>query len=201
VSSLASDSPLILGSGSISRARLLRRLGMPFEVVVPGIDEAMLPGESVEAMVLRLGHEKALAVAARCPHHWIIASDQVLSVGEHILGKPENEAAAVDQLMLQSGREAHAYTSLVLYHHGQKITASSVVLTRVVYRAFSLQEARSYVALEKPFDAAGGLRVEGRGIALLSHLASDDPTALEGLPLIRLAELLRKHKIIMPLLG
>jgi septum formation protein len=195
------NQPLILGSSSKSRARLLERLGIPFDVVVPGIDEQPLPMESVKAMVERLAHEKALAVASRCPNHWIIASDQVLSVGDHILGKPVDEAAAVSQLMLQSGQEAHSYTSLLLYNSSDKTHESAVVLTRVVYRAFTEQEARAYVALEKPFDAAGGLRVEGRGIALLSHLASDDPTALEGLPLIYLAELLRQKKILTPSLG
>ena len=47
-----------------------------------------------------------------------------------------------------------------------------------------------YLELERPFDCAGSFKVEGRGIALFERMEGNDPTSLEGLPLIALTSLL-----------
>ena len=48
-----------------------------------------------------------------------------------------------------------------------------------------------YLALETPYDCAGGFKAEGLGIILFSAIRSRDPTALIGLPLIWVAATLR----------
>ena len=56
-------------------------------------------------------------------------------------------------------------------------------------------EIEYYLRMEQPYDCAGSAKSEGLGIALLSAIDSDDPTALIGLPLIRTTELLRRAGI------
>jgi septum formation protein len=79
-------SNLILASSSPYRRELLERLGLPFEVSVPGIDERAMPSETPDKLVLRLSEEKARAVADSCPNHLIIGSDQMSVVDGEVVG-------------------------------------------------------------------------------------------------------------------
>ena len=51
--------------------------------------------------------------------------------------------------------------------------------------------SENYLRIEQPYDCAGSAKSEGLGIALLSSIESDDPTALVGLPLIRACQMIR----------
>ena len=90
---------LILASSSRYRQELLRRLGLPFRVVSPDIDESQRPGEAAAALVERLAAAKAAKVGARLGEGVVVASDQVAVVagpeGERILGKPGGRAKAI----------------------------------------------------------------------------------------------------------
>ena len=72
---------LLLASTSRYRALLLERLGLPFGVQAPQVDEAPLPRERPAVRALRLARAKAQAVAARNPQACVIGSDQVAALG------------------------------------------------------------------------------------------------------------------------
>jgi septum formation protein len=65
----------------------------------------------------------------------------------------------------------------------------------VSFRDLGDDEIEHYLRTEQPYDCAGSAKCETLGIALLSSIDSDDPTALIGLPLIRTSELLRRAGI------
>ncbi len=185
---------LILASSSRYRAALLRRLGLPFAVQSPDIDEAALPDERAEALVQRLARAKAANVFAMRENDIIIASDQVGVVdgpgGERILGKPGDRQSAITQLKALSGREVRFLTSLCVCHPGGE--QLGVDTTRVQFRKLEAHAAARYVDREKPLDCAGSFRSEGLGIALFERIEGNDPNALIGLPLIQLCEMLRR---------
>ena len=52
-----------------------------------------------------------------------------------------------------------------------------------------------YLRREAPYDCAGAVKSEALGIALFERIESDDPTALIGLPLIALTDLLREEGV------
>jgi septum formation protein len=70
--------------------------------------------------------------------------------------------------------------------------------TTVHFRALSEPEIERYVAAEQPWDCAGGFRAEALGISLFARVVSEDPTALVGLPLIALANVLRQLDYPLP---
>jgi len=70
-----------------------------------------------------------------------------------------------------------------------------MVDVRSTFRRLSAAEIELYLAREAPYDCAGAVKSEGLGIALFESIASDDPTALIGLPLIRLVTMLREAGI------
>jgi septum formation protein len=182
---------LLLASTSRHRALLLERLGLPFSVEAPGVDETGLPREKPAARALRLARAKASAVAARHPADWVIGSDQVAVAGRRVLDKPGDAARCRAQLEASSGRRVHFHTAVVLQPPAPDAAREHVDRTTVRFRALGEREIQRYVEIERPFDCAGGFRSEGLGVALFAAVETRDPTALVGLPLIWLAAALR----------
>ena len=94
---------LVLASTSVYRKQLLERLGIPFTVAAPNIDESPLPGESAADLVGRLARTKAEVVARRSTHSLVIGSDQLAMCGRDVLGKPGSGDRAIAQLKSLSG--------------------------------------------------------------------------------------------------
>lgn len=182
---------LILGSTSRYRRELLQRLRLPFEVVAPEVDEAAARGESPRELACRLSLAKANAVAARHPTTRVIGSDQTATLdGVSVIGKPGGFDAAFAQLRAASGRTMRFHTGLALVHRTAGFERAVCVDIDVRFRVLDDWTIRSYLLAEQPYDCAGSAKVEGLGIALLASVACPDPTALVGLPLITLCDLL-----------
>jgi septum formation protein len=188
---------LILGSTSRYRRELLQRLQIPFEVVSPEVDESQHAGESPEQLARRLALAKARAVAANFPDAVVIGSDQVADLAGQAFGKPGSHARAVAQLQLMRGQSLvfHTAVSVVCLQSGFEQTDLAAV--NVQFRALSDLEIENYLQAEQPYDCAGSAKSEGLGIALLDSIASDDPTALVGLPLIRTCRMLRAAGVVL----
>lgn len=186
---------LLLASTSTYRKMLLEKLHLPFICDAPQVDEALLAGESAEALVLRLATAKAQALAAAYPEHLIIGSDQVCVIDGKITGKPHTEENARAQLRQASGQRVTFYTGLALYNsHSQHLQVLCEPY-HVHFRALSDAEIAAYIRLEQPLNCAGSFKSEGLGIALFDKLEGRDPNALIGLPLIALLEMLRAEGI------
>jgi septum formation protein len=197
--SSAPPARLILGSSSVYRKELLSRLGLPFEVMTPDIDETALAGESPSATALRLAQQKAAAIAARAPNSLIIGSDQVATLDGEQIGKPGNHANAMLQLQKMRGREVVFHTALCLFDGRSDISSPQIQLeniqTFVTFRDLPDAALDAYLRIEQPYDCAGSAKNEGLGIAILEKITSSDPTALTGLPLIALTSMLRRANI------
>jgi septum formation protein len=186
---------LVLGSSSPYRRALLERLGVPFEVEVPAIDESMLEGEHPRATAQRLAATKARAVAASVGNGVVvIGSDQVAASGSLRLEKPGDARTAVKQLLSIRGLTLQFFTAVhVVDSSSGRTLGLHCDETRVVIRSdLTEQMLHRYVALDRPLDCAGSARVESLGIALLERCDSTDPTALVGLPMIVLSRILRE---------
>jgi septum formation protein len=192
----SSPPPLLLASTSRYRRELLERLALPFETQDPGVIEKVREGELPDARASRLALEKARAVAERHAGAWVIGSDQVASLGPLLLEKPGNAHRCAAQLRALSGREATFHTAVALVR-GHTIHRH-LDTTRVDFRELSGEEIERYIEREQPFDCAGGFKSEGLGVSLFARLATDDPTALIGLPLIWLSGALRRAGYLLP---
>ena len=183
---------LILGSSSIYRKELLQRLHLPFEVMVPDLNETPLPGELPPQTALRLAAAKAAAIAAQTGPALIIGSDQVATLDGQQIGKPGDHAKALAQLQMMRGREVIFHTALCLLDSRDNNIQIENIQTAVQFRDLPDAELDAYLRIEQPYDCAGSAKNEGLGIALIASLCSDDPTALTGLPLIALTTMLRR---------
>ena len=195
---MTNNTTLILASGSRYRRELLERLGLPFETWSPEVDEAPLAGEGPRQTAARLARAKAQAGAARFPQAWVIGSDQVAEVDGTPVNKPGSLDLARRQLRALSARTVRFHTGLCVWNAAARRGHERLVTTEVQFRPLDDAEIERYLAREPAIDCAGSAKSEGLGIALLTRMTGDDPTALIGLPLIELCALLRDEGYRIP---
>jgi septum formation protein len=189
--------PLVLASGSAYRRQLLERLNLPFVVAVPGIDETALPHETPAESAVRLAEAKARAVAARHPANLIIGSDQIAECAGAPVGKPRDRAHALAMLRAMRGRTVVFHTGLALFNSQSGRVQIALVDVTSTLRSLDDAALEAYLDHDQPFDCAGAVRIETLGIALFTRVASDDPTALIGLPLIALCDMLAAEGVAL----
>ncbi|TLS68932.1 septum formation protein Maf [Mariprofundus erugo] len=177
---------LILASTSPYRRALLQRLTIPFEQVAPAFIEAVPGSMEATELVRHNTMGKARAVLADHPDATIIGSDQLALCGEHVLGKPGSIENAAAQLHMLSGQRVTFLTGLcLLTSAGERY---ETIPYHVYFRHLTANEIHRYISIEQPVDCAGSFKSEGLGISLFEKMEGEDPTALIGLPLIRLSQ-------------
>jgi MAF protein len=181
---------VILASSSIYRKSLLDRLKLDFRSISPDIDETRLCNESAGDYVKRLARQKAETVAVLHPESIVIGSDQCAVRGDTILGKPGNHDNALEQLRAAQGRTVVFHTGLCVLQQSSGFCALGEELFEVDFRRLRDDQLEHYLNIEQPYQCAGSFKSEGFGIVLFDRMRGDDPTALIGLPLIRLTKML-----------
>ncbi len=195
---MTASSRIVLASSSTYRKALIARLGLDCRTAVPDIDEGALPAEAPADTALRLAQAKARKIAEREPAALIIGSDQVAVLGDQLIGKPGSHAAAAQQLQAMSGKTVVFHTALCLLNAATDTLQLANVPTTVRFRVLDEAQIERYLKQDQPYDCAGSAKIEALGITLVEQLASDDPTALIGLPLIALVTMLQKEGINIP---
>ena len=184
---------LVLASSSPFRRQLLAQLQVPFKVVIPDIDETPRAQEEPQGLVERLAIEKAQVVGVNLPNSLIIGSDQVASYDGKIVGKPGDRATAIEQLLGASGQTVRLYTGVALLNSNSGVIRSRVIPYEVVFRDITLAMIEGYLEREEPYGCCGSLQADGLGVAWLARISGNDPSALIGLPLITVIDLLAQE--------
>lgn len=200
---LKSPPSLVLASTSPYRRQLLLRVQIPFECLSPDVDETPETGESALVLAPRLAQAKARAVAVNRPGAWVVGCDQAVVLLDgpqkgRVLGKPGSIQNCIEQLLDFSGRTLSFVTAVALVRHCDASLTEFMDDTRVRFRTLDRAAVERYVAREAPLDCAGGFKSEGLGITLCDTIESVDPSALIGLPLIRLCGALRAVGFELP---
>jgi septum formation protein len=195
--------PLILASGSRSRARILEAAGLAFIVEPPGLDESAMrqavsgersldPHDVAEV----LARAKAEAVSDLAPKAYVIGGDQVLALGDTILSKPDSMEAARRQLLDLSGRTHTLHTAVAVASGGETLWAETTVAT-LTMRKLSPEFIGRYLAAagDELLSSVGAYQLESLGVQLFEKIEGDFFSIL-GLPLIPLLDTLRREGAI-----
>ena len=189
--------PLLFATESRYKIALLKRLRIPFTTEAPNLDESPVFQEHPRDLSQRLAKHKALHLRDRYPNHAILAADQAAGCQGQILAKPESFERAVAQLRLIAGQRVEFHTSVCLDAPTCALKQHTETVT-VVVRPLSDDEIERYLKADEPLDCAGSFKVESLGIGLFDAVESRDPTALEGLPLIQVAQWFRDIGLKVP---
>lgn len=183
---------LILASTSKYRKKLMADAGFDVDCVAPDYNEQAIDGMAPLDLIAAHAKNKALAVARHYPNDLVIGSDQGLVFGDMLMGKPGTEAGACAQLASMKGQTAILATSVVVICKGQISEYQN--RAELVFRDDLTPETiASYVAADMPTDCAGSFKIEARGPRLFQAIRCDDPTAIQGLPMMKLNAMILKY--------
>jgi septum formation protein len=172
---------VVLASGSPQRREILQKLGVEFEVVVPGVEE--LTGGDPELEVVENALRKARAVG----HGGIVvACDTDVVLDGKALGKPGDELEAREYLDRMSGRAHIVMSGLVVLVDGEE--RSGLEATTVVFKQLSDAEKERYVRFGEWRGRSGGYAIQTLGSTLVERVEGSVANVV-GLPVGLLAEL------------
>ena len=181
-------SRLILASGSRFKQQELARLALRFEAMDADIDEIALPGEAPDTLATRLAVAKARAIATLHPEAYVIGADQVVSLNGEQLHKPRTRERAIAQLTELQGKTHDIHCAVALVTPTQSLTR--LVHARMTMRALTRAQIERYVREDDVLFSAGSYTIEAGGIRLFHAMECDDYSAIIGLPLTRVLDLL-----------
>jgi len=194
--------PLILGSASPHRRRLLQAAGLAFDVVPAPIDEAAIKhalaaeGRDGCGVASRLAGAKAEAVSASFPDAMVIGADQVLECEGRLFDKPGQLANARIQLQRLRGRAHHLHTAVALASQ-RGIVWQHCETASLLMRPFSDAFLEDYLSAagESIWGTVGAYEIEGIGIQLFASVRGD-ASSIIGLPMLPLLTELRARGMI-----
>ena len=187
---------IVLASGSPRRRELLERMGIAeFDIRVPQTEENYPQELSPEEIVCFISREKSDAAAKLCtPDEIVITADTMVFLDDKRLGKPEDEAQALEMLTALAGRR-HTVCTGVTVRRGEKIRTAAQA-TDVYFRPATQAELRSYIRSGEPMDKAGAYGVQGKGALLVERIDGDFFNVM-GLPVVLLSRMLAEFGITL----
>lgn len=188
----------ILASSSPRRCQWLQATHLPFEVMIPEIDEKPLPNETTASMVERLACSKAESIATINPDRWVIAADTTVSIDNYILGKPTSKSDAVRMLLLIQGRNHVVQTGLCLRRNS--IVYTFVDTTEVFFRPMTLNQINWYVETDEVMDKAGAYSIQGIAALFIERIQGSFAT-VTGFPIERFSKLISNLGLLETWLG
>lgn len=202
-SAFSMNPPLVLASGSTTRAAMLQAAGVNFEIRRPTVDEEAVrealqaEGVSARDAATALAELKAKQVAASVePGRMVLASDQILDLDGDWLGKPADRAEATQQLRRLRGRSHRLVSAAVLMRDGQRLWQSAEV-ARLDMREFSDAWLEAYLEAcgDAVLGSVGAYQLEGLGAQMMSRVEGSH-FAILGLPLLPLLQALRDQRLL-----
>ncbi|MBR1612908.1 MAG: septum formation inhibitor Maf [Succinivibrio sp.] len=185
---------IVLASASPRRKQYLSYLGLPFEVVVPDVDESTVDGETPEQLVMRLSKLKAKAVSQRLSDNEavIIAADTVVAYKGQVLGKPKNDDDAFNMIKMLQGDTHEVYTGCTILK-GDRIS-NFAVSTKVTFASLDDELIRTYVNSGESRDKAGSYALQGIAAMLIQKVDGSVSTVV-GLPICEVREVLKEFGV------
>ena len=193
---------LILASASPTRRRILEEARVPFETLVPSVDERRVERELLarnakgDAVAEALAEKKALDVSGRVKDALVLGADQVLVCEGRLYSKATDLGVARETLQQFRGRKHELISSVALAHRG--LTEWKYVeIAELWMRQFSDDFLDAYLTMEGDdiLGSVGCYRIEGRGAQLFEKVSGDQFT-IRGLPLFPLLDALRERGIV-----
>jgi septum formation protein len=184
---VATPPRLILASASPARLKTLEAAGLKPEVVVSGVDESTVTEPDPAEFALKLAQLKAVAVASEHKRAVVIGCDSILALDGEILGKPRDEADAIDRWRRMRGRAGVLHTGHCVIDTHREVWLARSAATQVRFATVSDEEIEAYVATGEPLAVAGAFTLDGLGGAFVSGITGDPHNVVGiSLPLLRL---------------
>ena len=186
---------VILASTSPYRKELIDKLGISFSALKPDIDEDILKEQLLRQKITGSQFSEKLALAKanslKNPRSLIIGGDQIVWFKKQILGKPHTATQAFKQLKAMTGQKHQLITSMAVVTPQKTYQINHI--TELWMKKLSDKEIKNYIKRDSPLDCAGSYKIEKSGLILFDKIKTDDFSAIQGVPLIWLSQILKKE--------
>lgn len=186
-------SPLILASSSKYRAELLQKIGIPFISMKPTVNEddlktqALAEKKSPLELAEFLSRKKTESVFER--NNTVIGGDQLVCFNGEVRGKPHTTENAIKQLTEMNGKTHQLITAVTVMTPSEIFHTNHI--TELTMKNLTINELNNYIQIDSPLDCAGSYKIEKSGLCLFQKIQTDDFSAIQGLPLIWLSNILK----------
>ena len=182
----------ILASSSPRRRELLLRLQTPFDIILPDVDEAIMPLEgSPETYCTALAEMKANNISQHYPNNLVIGADTIVVLDNIIMGKPNDKKMAQNMLETLSGKTHHVYTGVCLKWIDRNIHHLFAEITMVTFRELSEVDINHYIESCPPYDKAGSYGIQDWSAIFVKEIKGCYDNVV-GFPISRFYEELKK---------
>ena len=182
----------ILASSSPRRRELLLRLQTPFDIILPDVDESIIPPDgSPETYCTALAELKANDISQHYPNNLVIGSDTIVVLDDQIMGKPEDKAMAQNMLETLSGKTHHVYTGVCLKWADKNIHHLFAEITMVTFRELSEADINHYIENCSPYDKAGSYGIQDWSAVFVQEIKGCYDNVV-GFPISRFYQELKK---------
>ena len=161
---------IVLASKSPRRADLLKQIGIEFEIYPSGVEEPQITRISPANAVQELALTKARTVAAALDVGLVIGADTVVVIDGQPIGKPENDAHAIEVLTQLSGNRHEVITGVALIDIERKNEVVWAEKTAVYFRELRQSEILAYVRSGESSDKAGAYGIQGQAGAFVERI-------------------------------
>ena len=182
----------ILASSSPRRRELLLRLQTPFDIILPDVDESIIPPDgSPETYCTALAELKANDISQHYPNNLVIGSDTIVVLDDQIMGKPDDKSQAQKMLDSLSGRTHHVYTGVCLKWAERNIHHLFAEVTMVTFRELEERDINHYIESYPPYDKAGSYGIQDWSAVFVQEIKGCYDNVV-GFPISRFYQELKK---------
>ena len=182
----------ILASSSPRRQDLLQRLQTPFDVILPDVVESTIVSDgNPDTYCTALAELKAIDISQHYPGELVIGADTIVFLGDKILGKPNDKAAAEHMLKTLSGKTHQVYTGVCLKWTEKNIHHLFAEITTVTFRNLDDGDIAHYIKSCPPYDKAGAYGIQDWSAVFVKEIMGCYDNVV-GFPISRFYEELKK---------
>ena len=182
----------ILASSSPRRRELLLRMQTPFDIILPDVDESIIPPDgSPETYCTALAELKANDISQHYPNNLVIGSDTIVVLDDQIMGKPDDKSQAQKMLESLSGRTHHVYTGVCLKWAERNIHHLFAEVTMVTFRELSERDINHYIESCPTYDKAGSYGIQDWSAVFVKEIKGCYDNVV-GFPISRFYQELKK---------
>ncbi|CBN74646.1 conserved unknown protein [Ectocarpus siliculosus] len=191
--------PIVLGSSSGYRRRIMDSLGWEFSTASPDVDEKAIRDPDPRKMCAEIARAKARALAERLDKPAVlITADQVCLFdeghgrGEEVREKPESVEEAKAFLRSYSCRSVKTLSALCVTNLDNGRAAEGVHESTVAWREISPAVVDDVIARGNVMGSAGGFALEEPGLRSLVDKIEGSVDSVLGLPVELLCTLVER---------
>jgi len=182
----------ILASNSPRRQHLLLRLQIPFDIILPDIDESTIISDgSPETYCTTLAELKTNDISQHYPNELVLGADTIVVFKDNIFEKPEDKTSAKHMLQTLSGETHHVYTGVCIKWADKNIHHLFAEITTVTFRNLNEKDIIHYIETCHPYDKAGAYGIQDWSAVFVKEIRGCYDNVV-GFPISRFYQELKK---------